>query len=109
MRIFETMSWIKQTKDGSITVNIHVQPKSSRNRIAGLHGDALKLNITAAPVDGQANQAVVAFLAKSLKIPKSAIVIIAGSQSRQKRLKIDQPGLASEAVEKILLPAPQAK
>jgi len=67
------MTYLRALADGdSISLSIHVQPKASRTRIAGLHGDAVKLCITSPPVDGKANAAVIQFLAKLFKIPKAA-------------------------------------
>lgn len=65
---------------------IFVQPRSSRNMIAGLHGDAIKIKLTAPPVDGAANSMCIKYLAKCLKISKSSIEIIAGHASRTKHL-----------------------
>jgi len=74
--------------DTSLFLNVHIQPKSSFNRIGGIHGDALKICITAPPVDGKANKAVIAFIANLLGIPKSAVTIRSGLRSRTKRLHI---------------------
>jgi len=74
--------------DGSIALRLHVQPRASSNRLAGLQGDLLKLRLTTPPVDGKANKAVIAFLAKLLKIPKSKITLKSGHQSRSKTVII---------------------
>lgn len=63
---------------------VYVQPKSSRNRLAGIHGEALKVTITAPPVDGKANEAVIGFFAKLFHLPKSAVSIQSGLQGRSK-------------------------
>ena len=68
--------------------NIYVQPRSSRNQVMGLHGDALKVKIKAPPVEGAANKMCIAVLAKALKIPKSAIEIVSGQASRAKRVQV---------------------
>ncbi len=70
--------------DGNILLTLHVQPRASRNEVAGLHGEALKLRLTTPPVDGRANKAVIAFLAKKLHIPKSAVTIRSGHKNRSK-------------------------
>jgi len=71
-----------------LTFKVHLQPKSSRNAIAGLHGDALKITVTAAPVGGAANAMCCRYLARRLGVPKHAVEIVAGSTSRSKRLRI---------------------
>jgi len=84
------MSYLQTLPDGTLLLSLYVQPRSSRNELAGLHGDALKLRLTAPPVEGRANKAVVSFLAKLLKIPKSAILIKSGLQSRSKKLVLSR-------------------
>jgi hypothetical protein len=80
------MSYLHIQPDGSLLLSLYVQPRSGRNAIVGLHGDAVKLRLNAPPVDGKANKAVIAFFAKSLKIPKSAVIIRSGLQSRMKKI-----------------------
>ncbi len=72
--------------------NIYVQPKSSRNQVVGLHGDALKVKIKAPPVEGAANKMCIAVLAKLLNVPKSAVEILSGHNARIKRLLIQPAG-----------------
>jgi uncharacterized protein (TIGR00251 family) len=79
------MQFLQETPQG-IVIKIYVQPRSSRNRIIGLHGDALKITIQAPPVDDAANRMCIEFLAKCLNLPRSAIEIIGGHTSRMKRL-----------------------
>jgi len=79
---------LTQGKDGSIFVNIYVQPRASKNGFAGIHGDALKIRITAPPVDGRANSMIIATLAKLFHISKSDISLSSGRQSRNKRFCI---------------------
>jgi len=74
--------------DGSLLLRLQVQPRASANTLAGLQGDALKLRLTTPPVDGKANKAVIAFLAKLLHLPKSALDIKSGQQSRSKIVAI---------------------
>ena len=80
------MSYLQTQPDGSLLLSLYVQPRSGQNTIAGLHGNAIKLRLSAPPVDGKANKAVIAFWAKSLKIPKSAVTIRSGLQSRMKKV-----------------------
>ena len=79
------MQYLKENADG-ITLMVFVQPRSSKNMIAGLHNNALKIKLTSPPVDGAANKMCIQYLAKCLKIPKSSIEIVSGHKSRTKRL-----------------------
>jgi uncharacterized protein len=74
--------------DGSLLLRLHVQPRASTNGLGGLQGEMLKLRLTTPPVDGKANRAVIAYLAKLLHLPKSALSIRTGLQSRSKTLAI---------------------
>jgi len=79
------MEFLKETSQG-IVLKVFVQPRSAKNMIAGQHGDALKIKLTAPPVDGAANKMCIQYLAKFLKVPKSALEIISGHTSRTKRI-----------------------
>lgn len=76
---------VQDTKDGAI-LTIQVQPKASKSECVGLHGDALKIRVAAPPVDGKANEALLAFLAKRLKVAPSTLVIQFGAGGRHKRV-----------------------
>jgi len=80
-----TALWIKEVAQG-ILFKIVVQPRASRNKIVGLHGDALKIKLTAPPVDGAANKMVVTYLSKCLDIPKARLEIKTGHTGRQKQI-----------------------
>ncbi len=82
------MSYLSLYKDGRVLLRLYVQPKSSRNVFAGIHGDSIKLAITAPPVDGKANKAVISFLASFFKLKKKDIAIKHGLQSRTKSILI---------------------
>ena len=71
-------------KAGRVRFAVHVQPRSSRTVIAGIHGDALKVRLSAAPVDGAANDQLIEFLAKTFAVSRRAITIVAGERSRSK-------------------------
>ena len=79
--------WIQETAKGVI-FKAAIQPGSSRNEIVGLKGDALKIKLTAPPVEGAANKMCVKFLAKTLKVRKSDVEIIHGQVSRSKKLLV---------------------
>ena len=82
------MNFLSSYKDGRTLLRVYVQPKASRNGFAGEYGDALKLTITAPPVDGKANGAVIKFLASVLDLKKKDIEIKHGLQSRTKHILI---------------------
>lgn len=92
-------TWLRQAADGSVTLTLHIQPNASRTQAAGLHGEALKLRLAAPPVDGKANTALIAWFADFAKVPKSAVELISGTSSRQKRLRIQSP--SAEAVARL--------
>ncbi|BDD85734.1 DUF167 domain-containing protein [Desulfofustis limnaeus] len=71
-------------KDGSATVRVHVQPRSARSRLCGIHDGRLKLAVNAPPVDGKANRAVAEFLAHVLGVKSSSVTLLSGLQSRKK-------------------------
>ena len=73
----------------SCTIKIRVQPKSSRNQVDGFQDGALRVRVTSAPTEGQANAAVIAILAKTLGVSKSRLEIIRGYSSRDKVVSVD--------------------
>ncbi len=82
------MTYLSENKDGDTVLSLYIQPKASQNRFCGLHGEEMKLGITAPPVDGKANKAVQTFVAKFFGVPKSQVILHSGQQSRHKRLII---------------------
>ena len=75
--------------DGGLLLRLHVQPRAAHNQVAGLQGEALKLRLTSPPVDGKANKAVIATLARLLDLPKSCLTLRSGLQSRTKTVRIE--------------------
>jgi uncharacterized protein (TIGR00251 family) len=75
--------WARRTADGW-TLAVHVQPGAKRTAVAGLHGDRLKIRIAAPALDGRANEALVAFVAEALGVPKRSVRVAAGERSRDK-------------------------
>ncbi|GAB3372288.1 DUF167 domain-containing protein [Azotobacter armeniacus] len=69
----------------------HLQPKASKDEFAGLHGERLKIRLTAPPVEGKANAHLLAFLAGAFGVPKSQVSLESGELNRQKRVRIRQP------------------
>jgi uncharacterized protein len=78
---------VHETADG-VTFAVKVQPRARRNAIVGELGDALKIALTAPPVDGKANEACVEFFADSLQVPRSSISIVSGQTSRNKVIRV---------------------
>lgn len=78
---------LKEEKDG-VSFKVRVQPRASKNQVAGLFEDALRVRLTAPPVDGEANEACRAFLADLLSVSKSQVEILSGLTGRNKIVKI---------------------
>jgi uncharacterized protein (TIGR00251 family) len=76
-------------KNGSVSFLVRVQPRASCDEFAGEYQSALKIRLTAPPVDDRANQALRKFLASRLNVPMAAVRIVAGEHSRTKRLEIN--------------------
>jgi len=77
-----------KTPDAPVTFSIRIQPRASKNEIVARSGGGLKIRLTAPPVDGAANEALVKFLADTLSIPKSHVEIVSGHTSREKIVRI---------------------
>jgi len=84
----------------SLALNVYVQPRASKNRVAGMHGSAIKICVTAPPVKNKANEAVIHFIADILGVPKASVSIKSGKQSRAKKVLINN--LALEEAQKVL-------
>jgi hypothetical protein len=90
---------IHDTKSG-ITFAVKVNPRAKKNAIAGEVGDALKVALTAPPVDGKANEACIEFFAKLLNVTRSSVTIAAGQTSRNKVIRV--AGMTAEEVRRRL-------
>ena len=93
---------LQQRADG-VSFAVKVHPRARKNAITGAVGDALKLALTAPPVDGKANQAVVEFFADFFQIPRSSVTITSGATSRLKTVRIT--GVAAEQLRQKLAQA----
>ena len=69
-------------------LRLWVQPRAARDEVVGVQGDAVKVRLTAPPVEGKANEALVRFLAKQLGVPRSAVELTAGAGSRHKAVRV---------------------
>ncbi|HKM90194.1 MAG TPA: DUF167 domain-containing protein [Candidatus Acidoferrales bacterium] len=74
--------------DGEVRFAVRVQPRASRNAIEGVRDGALRIRLTAPPVEGEANEALVRLLAARLNVPKSAVRIVSGERGRTKRVAV---------------------
>lgn len=83
-----------------ITFDVLVTPRASREKIGPVKGDRLKVAVTSPPVDGEANAAVVACLAKALGVPRARVAIVRGDSSRRKTVRV--AGVARAALEALL-------
>jgi uncharacterized protein (TIGR00251 family) len=91
---------VKDTADGA-TFAVKVHPRARKNAVTGVVGDALKLSLTAPPVEGRANQAVIEFFADLFQIPRASVTIASGATSRNKVVRIT--GMSRVAVEQRLM------
>ena len=83
--------------DAGVEISLFIQPRSSRNKVVGLQGRELKLALTAPPVNGAANKACCAFIAKFCGLPKNKVALISGQSSRHKRLLLMETSLSQVA------------
>lgn len=74
-----------------LILDCHLQPKASKDEFAGLHGERLKIRLTAPPVEGKANAHLLAFLGKAFGVAKSQVQLLSGELNRQKRVRIHSP------------------
>jgi len=79
--------WLRE-ENGGVLFKVRVQPRAARNELAGLFEDALRLRLTAPPVDGEANEACRSFLAGLCKVPKSRVAIVSGHTGRSKVVRV---------------------
>jgi len=89
------MTWLNRAADGSVILTLHIQPGAKKTEITGLHGEALKIRLAAPPVDGKANAALIAFLAKACGVSKSSVELVSGDTSRAKRVRVSGADLAT--------------
>ena len=97
---------VRDTASGA-TFSVRVQPRAKKNAITGVMGDALKLSLTAPPVEGRANEAVVEFFAKLLNVSRSSVTIAAGESSRNKVIRV--AGMSADSLRARLQTAMQSE
>jgi len=91
--------YFSETAEGTV-LNVKAQPRSSKAGVDGLLGDAVKVRVRCAPVDGKANRELVETLADAFGLPKSRVVFKSGETSRQKRILL--MGVAAETVRRVV-------
>jgi hypothetical protein len=92
----EIATFAQDVADGC-TLSVRVHPGARKNAVTGIHADAVKIALTATPVDGKANEALIAFLAETLRLPRARIVIVSGITSREKMVRITGKSAAEVA------------
>jgi uncharacterized protein len=77
-----------QNRAAGVSLAVKVHPRAKRNELTGTIGDAIKLSLTAPPLDGRANQACIEFLAEVLDVPRSSVSVVSGHTSQRKIIRI---------------------
>ncbi len=93
---------ILRERSGGVELDLVVQPRASRSAVLGIHDGRLKLSLAAQPVDGEANEALVAFLSSLVRLPKRAVRIVRGETGRRKTVALE--GATFDAVQRSLAP-----
>jgi uncharacterized protein (TIGR00251 family) len=97
------MNLFYQWQDGDLILTCHLQPKASKDEFVGEYGEAIKIRIKAAPIEGKANAALIAFLAKQFGVSKRDVELISGESNKHKRVRVSQPKKIPEALAAVLL------
>lgn len=90
------VTWFRYDDQGNLILKLYIQPGAKSTGVAGLHGDALKIKLAAAPVDGKANTALLKFLAGRFDVPVHRVILRQGDKARHKVILIERPGIAAE-------------
>ncbi|MDP2798697.1 MAG: DUF167 domain-containing protein [Deltaproteobacteria bacterium] len=98
------MTLFLQPSTAGVLLRVYVQPKASREGIAGYHGDALKIRLKAPPVEGEANAACIRFLASLFGLPQTNLSIKTGHKSRLKLIEME--GVSIEEIRKVIVAQP---
>ena len=96
------IQFARDVPDGC-TVSVRVHPGAKKDAVTGTHADAIKIALTAPPRDGRANDALIAFIAEQLRLPRARIALLSGASSRSKVLRIT--GKSAAEVQAALLPS----
>jgi uncharacterized protein (TIGR00251 family) len=77
--------------DNTLRLTIHLQPRASRDEVKGIQGDAIRIRITAPPVEGKANEHLLRFLARQFGVARRQVELLSGDSHRRKRVQIQTP------------------
>lgn len=91
-------TWYRRLPDGTLSLHVHAQPGARRTEVAGLHGDAIRIRVAAAPIEDRANEALVEFLAQRFGVSRRDVTLVSGAKSRQKRFEIRGAAVAPESL-----------
>ncbi len=80
--------WVEQ-RGADVRIRVRVQPRASRTEVTGEHDGALRIRVAAPPVEGEANEALVRFLSKRLRVAASRVTVVSGSASRTKQVEVE--------------------
>lgn len=104
-----TPGWARDGAGGGAVLEILAQPRASRSRVVGEHDGRLKIQLAAPPVDGEANAALLAYLAGALGVKRADVALLAGESGRRKRVRVSGLGADAAAARLLALaPAPPA-
>lgn len=78
-------------REKSLYLYVYLQPRASKDRIIGIHDNCLKISLTTPPVDGRANQHLLAFIADCFNVPKNRVTLVKGETARKKVVRVDDP------------------
>lgn len=90
---------------GGVRLAVQISPNAKRSEVIGILDDVLKIRLQAQPIEGKANEALVRFIAESLDVPKSAVVITHGLTNKRKLLEVSARHLTAEVVMQMLTPS----
>lgn len=92
------MSWYRRDSNHNLILTLYIQPGAKHTETVGLHGDALKIKLSAPPVEGKANKVLLKFLAERFQVPLRQVSIKQGAQSRHKVVEIHQPVMGPQVL-----------
>jgi uncharacterized protein (TIGR00251 family) len=98
---YSSATWcriINDPKGNTLILTLHVQPGAKRTEVAGLHGDALKIRLSASPIEGAANAELMEFIARTFGVPLRQVTLKQGTKSRRKMIEVRQALLGPQAL-----------
>ena len=96
------MVWYRRDGDDNLVLTLHIQTGAKRTEAIGLHGEALKIKLAAAPIEGKANATLLKFIAKRFDVPLSQVVLKQGAKSRHKVIEVRQSACGPDVLFKLL-------